>query len=152
VGLTFLVPRLGIGALCHPMLPRYPAGRFQQINVITGRRYVDFAIRDMARQLDSLGAVRAEVQVKLFGGGDVLVVGDDKSRRPTVGKLNSETALCVLEEEGFAIAVSKLGGTSGIHIQFETRTGEVILRRLTSGKHIGKPKLDGKPHGSKHRS
>ena len=25
VGVTFLVPRLGVGALCHPMLPRCPA-------------------------------------------------------------------------------------------------------------------------------
>jgi chemotaxis protein CheD len=151
VGLTFLVPRLGIGALCHPMLPNYPAGKFPQINVAAGRRYVDFAIRDMARQLDALGALRSEVQIKLFGGGDVLVVARDKSSRPTVGRLNSEMALRVLEEEGFNIKVSKLGGNSGVHIQFETRTGEVILRRLNSGKLIGKPQPPDKAHHSKHR-
>jgi chemotaxis protein CheD len=72
------------------------------------------------------------VQVKLFGGGDVLPVGDQESRRPTVGRLNCEAALRVLEEEGLAIAASKLGGISGVHIQFETRTGEVLLRRLDS--------------------
>jgi chemotaxis protein CheD len=132
VGVTFRVPRLGVGALCHPMLPRYPAERSAKLNRAAGCRYVDFAIRDMLSQLDALGALRTEVQVKLFGGGDVLPVGDQESRRPTVGRLNCEAALRVLEEEGLAIAASKLGGISGVHIQFETRTGEVLLRRLDS--------------------
>jgi len=29
VGVTFLVPRLGVGALCHPMLPPTPASRLR---------------------------------------------------------------------------------------------------------------------------
>ena len=132
VGVTFLVHRLGIGALCHPMLPRCPANRLAGLGVAVGRRYVDFAIRDMARQLDSLGVVRTEVEVKLFGGGDVLTLADDASR-PTVGRLNCESALRVLEEEGFIVSVSSLGGNTGVHIQFKTGTGEVLLRRLDTG-------------------
>ncbi len=126
VGVTFLVPRLGVAAICHPMLPRCPA------NLLGNRastRYVDFAIRDLAQQLGSLGAARAEIQVKLFGGADVLVVVDNHSR-PTVGRLNLEMALRTLEEEGFSVAASSLGGRSGVQIQFHTDTGEVILRRL----------------------
>jgi hypothetical protein len=86
----------------------------------------------MARQLDSLGALRAEAQVKLFGGGDVLSVSDCASR-PTIGQLNCEAALQVLEEEGFSVAASRLGGNEGVNIQFQTETGEVLLRRLDSG-------------------
>jgi len=95
------------------------------------RRYVDFAIHDMAQHLDSLGAVRAETQVKLFGGADVLSVSEG-STRPSIGKLNCEAAIRVLEEEGFAVAASSLGGKSGVHIRFQTGTGEVFLRRLDS--------------------
>ncbi len=131
VGIVFMVPRLGIGALCHPMLPRYPAHSPGKINPAAGRRYVDFAIRDMARQLDSMGALRSEAQVKLFGGGDVLSVSEHNSR-PTVGRLNCEAALRVLEEEGFSVAASRLGGNEGVNIQFQTGTGEVLLRRLDS--------------------
>ena len=109
VGIVFMVPRLGIGALCHPMLPHCPANSFGR-SAAAGRRYVDFTIRDMARQLDSLGALRSEAQVKLFGGGDVLSVTEGDSR-PTVGRLNCEAALRVLEEEGFSVAASRLGGT-----------------------------------------
>ncbi len=91
-----------------------------------GRRYVDFAIRDLARQFDALGARRDEVEVKLFGGGDVLVMVNDTAR-PTVGRLNCEVAMKVLEEEGFAVMASSLGGKRGVNIYFNTQTGEVLL-------------------------
>lgn len=130
VGVTFRVPRLGIAALCHPMLPAYPgSGRAIQ-GLAAGRRYVDFTIRDLARQFDSLGVRREEIEVKLFGGGDVLVVSNAASR-PTVGRLNCESALRVLDEEGFNVSASSLGGACGLNIQFHTITGEVLLKRLS---------------------
>jgi chemotaxis protein CheD len=128
VGIAFRVPRLGVGALCHPMLPRSPAGQAVPLSRSAGRRYVDFSIRDMAHQLDALGATREEVEVKLFGGGDVLVMASD-SARPSVGKLNTEMAMKVLDEEGFSIMASSLGGRCGINIHFNTLTGEVLLQR-----------------------
>ncbi|HEY1257497.1 MAG TPA: chemotaxis protein CheD [Terracidiphilus sp.] len=128
VGIAFWVPRLGLGALCHPMLPRSPANKTIPLTRSTGRRYVDYAIRDLAQQFDHLGARRDEVEVKLFGGGDVLLTGND-SARPTVGSLNIEVAIKVLEEEGFRILASSLGGQSGINIYFNTLTGEVLLQR-----------------------
>jgi chemotaxis protein CheD len=128
VGIAFLIPRLGIGALCHPMLPSCPVKGSARLSPAAGRRYVDFAIRDLARQFDALGARRGEVRVKLFGGGDVLLVTNEASR-PTVGRLNCEAALRVLEEEGFDVAASSLGGDCGVNIQFHTGTGEVLLKR-----------------------
>ncbi|UWZ82453.1 chemotaxis protein CheD [Occallatibacter riparius] len=133
VGITFLVPRLEIGALCHPMLPRCPADKVRTIDVHAGRRYVDFAIREMARRLDSHGATRVETIVKIFGGNDVLSVNSDACR-PTVGMLNRDSAIRVLEEEGYSISASCLGRSTGMHLTFHTQTGEVLVRRLdTSG-------------------
>jgi chemotaxis protein CheD len=129
VGIAFLAPRLGAGALCHPMLPNSPPGGGRQRNLAAGRRYVDFAIRDLAEQFDALGARRCEVQVKLFGGADVLTVVNAGSR-PTVGRLNCETALRELRDLGFEVVASSLGGTAGMNIQFNTGTGEVLLKRL----------------------
>jgi len=131
VGVVFLVPRLGIGALCHPMLPICPPGKRAKLSVRAGRRYVDYAIREMASQLDALGAERSEAVVKLFGGGDVLTAIDG-SRRPTVGKLNSEAAFKTLEEEGFSVCACRLGGDTGVHLEFSTASGEVLVRPLSS--------------------
>lgn len=128
VGIAFRAPRLGVGALCHPMLPRPPAKLAASLSRSAGRRYVDYAIRDLARQFDALGASRDEVEVKLFGGGDVLVMSAS-SKRPTVGRLNCEVAMKVLAEEGFGIAASSLGGERGVNIHFNTETGEVLLQR-----------------------
>jgi chemotaxis protein CheD len=128
VGIAFRVPRLGLGALCHPMLPRTPAKLAASLSRSAGRRYVDFAIRDLARQFDALGASRFEIEVKLFGGGDVLVMAAN-AKRPTVGRLNAEVAMKVLEEEGFAVIASSLGGKRGVNIHFNTMTGEVLLQR-----------------------
>ena len=59
VGIAFRVPRLGLGALCHPMLPRYADQTSpHRLTRSAGRRYVDYAIRDLARQFDALGASR----------------------------------------------------------------------------------------------
>jgi chemotaxis protein CheD len=128
VGIAFRVPRLSLGALCHPMLPRCPARQTAPLTRSAGCRYVDFAIRDLARQFDALGAKREEVEVKIFGGGDVLVMVN-YAARPSVGKLNIETAMKVLAEEGFAIMASSLGGKCGVNIVFNTKTGEVLLQR-----------------------
>ena len=128
VGIAFRVPRLGLGALCHPMLPHTPAKLAASLSRSAGRRYVDYAIRDLARQFDTLGASRNEVEVKIFGGGDVLVMAAN-SKRPTVGTLNSEVAMRVLAEEGFAVTASSLGGKRGVNIHFNTKTGEVLLQR-----------------------
>jgi len=130
VGVTFRAPRLGVAALCHPMLPLCPKKSDTRMSLAAGRRYVDFAIRDLAEQMNSLGVRRDEVEVKLFGGGDVLLI-PDTPLRPTVGRLNCEAAIRALEDLGFVVRASSLGGTSGISIQFSTATGDVLLRRLS---------------------
>jgi chemotaxis protein CheD len=130
VGVTFWSKRLGIGALCHSLLPKYPAKGSATMTRSIGHRYVDFAIRDLARQFDELGAVRKEVQVKLFGGADVLRVSEAAASKPTVGRLNWESAVEIVRAEGFNLMASSLGGTTGVSLKFNTRSGEVLLRRL----------------------
>jgi chemotaxis protein CheD len=130
VAASFWSPRLGIGALCHAQLPRSPKKSSAPLTIAEGRRFVDFAIRDLARQFDELGVPRADVQVKLFGGGDVLLVSEAAVSRPTVGRMNCETAREVLREEGFDVIASSLGGFCGLNIRFNTGSGEVLLRRL----------------------
>jgi chemotaxis protein CheD len=128
VSVTLWSPRLGAGALSHGVLPRCPQVWPPNSTVADGSRYVDFSIRHLAQQFDALGARRDEVQVKLFGGADVLPA--NRGGKPTVGALNCEAALEVLAQEGFAVTASDLGGTRGRRIHFHTGTGEVLVYRL----------------------
>jgi chemotaxis protein CheD len=134
VGVTFWSARYGAGALCHALLPWCPKNAPSGLTLAAGRRYVDFVIRDLARQFDQLGAPRSEIQVKLFGGADVLPISSTGPLRPTVGRQNCEAATEVLRAEGFDVIASSLGGTCGRNIQFHTGTGEVRLRWLS---HVG---------------
>lgn len=130
VSVTFWSTRLGAGAMCHGVLPRCPREWPAGSTIADGHRYVDFCIRYLAEQFDALGASRREVEVKLFGGADVLPVLAGRAAKPTIGALNRGVALEVLEEEGFEILAQDLGGTRGRRIHFNTGTGEVLVRRL----------------------
>jgi chemotaxis protein CheD len=131
VGVTFWSPRSGVGALCHALLPKCPKKASSRLSLAAGRRYVDFVIRDLARQFDKLGVPREEIQVKLFGGADVLPVNTARPSRPTVGSQNCAVALEVVRAEGFQVLASSLGGTLGRSIKFYTASGEVRLRWLS---------------------
>lgn len=131
VAATFWSPRRGAGALSHSLLPHY-ATSVAEASAVEGRRYVDFAIRELALRFDLLGVPRAEVQVKLFGGADVLPVPGLQSTRLTVGEQNCRAALAVVSAEGLNLISSSLRGNVGYDVRLDTRTGEVHIRRLMS--------------------
>lgn len=126
VGVTLWAQGLGMGALCHGVLPRCPRG----MQAPEGFRYVDFAIRELVRQLEMLGAPRRYIEAKIFGGADVLPVHHSPSGKATVGRQNSHAALETLREENLTLAASDVGGPLGRTIEFNTATGEVRVRRL----------------------
>ena len=119
---------------CHAVLPRCPDELLAFEGLAEKSRFVDFSIRHLAGRFESLGACRTEVQVKVFGGADVLPLGLNSRHRPTVGAQNCKAALEVLSTEGFRIAGSDLGGDRGRRIHFHTGTGEVLLHRLAAWK------------------
>jgi len=130
VGITFWCKRIGAGAMCHGVLPRRPAAAREDAPESGNRRYVDYCIRYLARKFDELGARRGEVEVKVFGGSDVLPILGLQRDRPTVGALNAQTAMEVLAAEGFEILAYDLGGNRGRKIQFHTGTGTVDVFRI----------------------
>jgi chemotaxis protein CheD len=81
-------------------------------------------------EFDTLGASRKEVEVKVFGGSDVLPVAEARNAKPTVGALNAQAAMEVLEAEGFKVLASDLGGNRGRKIHFHTGTGIVLVHKL----------------------
>lgn len=130
VGVTFWSKKFGIGGLCHAQLPHCPPSSMANLGQVG--RYVDSAIRELARNFDRVGVPRAEVQVKVFGGGDVLMLDEGPFSKPTVGNLNCDAAMETLLAEGFQVLTSSVRGNSGLKIHFNTINGEVRLRRLNT--------------------
>ena len=130
VAVTVWSARLGAGAMCHGVLPRCPRVWPPGSGLSDGHRYVDFCIRYMAHLFETMGARRNELEVKVFGGADVLPVDTARTGRPTVGAQNCKAAVEVLAEEGLKVSASDLGGVRGRRIHFHTGTGEVLLHRL----------------------
>jgi chemotaxis protein CheD len=128
VGVTFWSARLGVGALTHSQLPRCPTNSAAGLSLAepAAATWISPFVTSPG-SLTHWARMRTEVEVKLFGGADVLLVSDEAATKPTVGKLNCEAAIEVLRDEGLAVIASSLGGTSGLNIRFDTRTGEVLL-------------------------
>jgi len=129
VSVTFWSARLDAGALCHGVLPKCPF-RLADLDPVEACRYVDFSIRYLLRQFAVLGAQTDELQVKVFGGADVLPI--TRVGRPTVGAANCKRALEVLAEEGLRVLASDIGGVRGRRIELHTSSGEVRVYRMAA--------------------
>jgi chemotaxis protein CheD len=126
VAISFWSRTLRAGALCHGILPKCPGGG----GGVDSHRYVDESIRYLAAKFDRLGVPRHDLEIRAFGGADVLPVLASRADRPTVGALNCRAALDVLAEERLPVLASDLRGVEGRFIRFDTGTGEVRVSRL----------------------
>lgn len=123
VSVTMFNAEYRCGAICHAVLPEYSS---------TGEsfRYVNSSIRTMVQAFQHYGIDHAHIEVKLFGGSDVLPVHESRRQQATVGKQNIDAALRTLEREHLRLAASDLGGIQGRKILFNTHTGEILLKRV----------------------
>lgn len=114
------------GAICHAMLPDN-AGRAEDL------RYVDTALRYLYAKVLEYDAGN-DLVVKLFGGAQVLDIGERGADRQTVGDQNVMRAEAVLASLGLIIAARDTGGFRGRKLFFCTRSGDVFLRRMHHGR------------------
>jgi chemotaxis protein CheD len=123
VSVTMFSAEHRCGAICHAMLPeeKLPGDAC---------RYVDSSIMKMLRVFSRNGIDLSRIEVKLFGGSDVLPVLETGEHGATVGRQNIDAALRVIERERLSLAASDLGGLRGRKILFHTHTGEILLKRL----------------------
>lgn len=121
VAVTLFSPRLGVGAICHAMLP-LAAGR-------EGFKFVDTSLAHMLESFERLGVTKRELVSKLFGGADMFEVLRPASL-PTVGWQNVQAARTILQREGLHLSASDTGGQQGRKLLFYSHTGEVLLKRL----------------------
>lgn len=114
-------PRLKIGGMNHFMLPGDSAAGAP---VDKAMRYGSFAMEELLNDLLRRGARRSELEIKVFGGGNVLPTMGQASI--PIGDRNAEFVRTFLRDEGFRIAAEDLGGLHPRRIHFFPRLGKVI--------------------------
>lgn len=125
VSVTMFDRLSGTAAICHALLPEGPHS--------DAFRYVDSSILGMLELFDARGVPRRQLEVKLFGGADMIGAGGS---RVSVGRRNIEIASEVLAQEGVTVASRDVGGSGGRKLFFVTSTGEVFLKRLRQGEAV----------------
>jgi chemotaxis protein CheD len=127
-------PRLRIGGMNHFMLPTADGRVGDAWDQGPGRatRYGSASMEQLINRILAAGGLRAELEVKIFGGGRVL------ARVTDVGALNLEFVRRFLRDEGMSVAAQDVGESVARHVQYFPLTGRVRLRHLTTHHDIAK--------------
>jgi chemotaxis protein CheD len=128
VSVTMFHPRLKVGAMCHAMLPENGASSASE-----AFRFVDHAMLHMLEEFTRLGVRHDEIEVKLFGGSDVIAA---LSAAATIGEQNVEKALEIIDKERLRLFARDVRGEQGRKIFFHTHTGGVLLKRIKKQHYI----------------
>ncbi len=137
VSVTLYSPRNRTAAICHGMMPRWGEPERCKGPHAERFKYVDYAVRYMMEAFRSFGIKPCEIEVKLFGGANLLSSADDGGQHVSIGRQNVSTALEVMNEEGWIIARRDVGGTQGRKLHFYLHTGEVFVKKLEASEHSG---------------
>lgn len=120
----------GPAAICHAVLPACKESESCRSYCKRHSRYAGCIIPRMAQMFFEKGMKARDIEVKLFGGSDILKTNAGPVDLPGVGKRNIEQARKWIENERLTLKISDVGGIKGRSLLFDTRTGDVLVRRL----------------------
>jgi chemotaxis protein CheD len=121
--------KLGIGGMNHFMLPEqteYSTDQWGSDGNTSATRYGNWAMEYLLNTLYKLGATKKNLEVKLFGGGQVLASMTD------IGQRNILFAYEFLRKEGLEIVAADVGDIYSRKILYFPDTGAVKVRRITT--------------------
>lgn len=118
--------QLGIGGMNHFMLPQESA--FSTDNwggqASHALRYGNWAMEYLINAILKLGGTRRNLEVKVFGGGNVMRNMSD------IGERNVEFVMRYLYEENFDVAAKDVGTVYPRKVLYFPDTGAVKVRKL----------------------
>lgn len=131
VAVTMHNPRSRLAAICHAMLPAPHGSRAGADKPAECFRFLSHAIPAMLEPFHHAGLQAKEVEVKVFGGGNVIDLGAGLPHERLIGTANVAAARRLLHHAGLSICAENVGGGRGCKIVFNTHTGAVLHQCLT---------------------
>ncbi|MGV6853045.1 MAG: chemoreceptor glutamine deamidase CheD [bacterium] len=117
-------PYTKIGGMNHFMLPESEEGQWAGTAASASTRYGNYAMEYLINQLLSHGAARNSLEIKVFGGGNVLKGGAN------VGTRNTAFVENYMRSEGYRINAMDVGGDNPRKVLYYPLTGKVLLKHL----------------------
>ena len=121
VGIILICNTQPLCGISHPMLPA------QYENEPNLYKFVDYAFEKMWEFFYLKGIKPNQVDVKLFGGGNLI---SEHNKEKSIGNKNVLTALSIIKKYGFKVQVQETGNAYGLKLRLSMPEGEVILSRL----------------------
>ncbi len=121
--------KLGIGGMNHFMLPEpndHSSESWGSDSNTAETRYGNWAMEYLLNTLYKMGSRKQDLEVKLFGGGQILANMTD------IGQRNILFAYDFLRKEGLKIAAADVGDIFSRKVLFFPDTGSVKVRRMSS--------------------
>lgn len=119
----------GIGGMNHFMLPaqnEFSSSKWGNSTVSSSSRYGNWAMEYLINEILKAGGERRYLEVKIFGGGNVL------SNMTDIGKRNIEFVEEYVAREGLSIIAKDVGDIYPRKVLYFPDTGAVKMRKLRS--------------------
>lgn len=120
-------PVLQIGGMNHFMLPQQGAHNsvsWDGSQISSETRYGNWAMEYLINELLKAGALKSRLEIKVFGGGQVLTNMTD------VGARNIHFIESYLANEGLSIVSKDVGGIHPRKVLYYSDTGKVLVKRI----------------------
>lgn len=117
-------PVAGIGGMNHFLLPGKNTENISKGDPEYSTRFGAFAMEELINKILKLGGKKERLEVKLFGGGNVI----DNSAM--IGTKNTTFAKQFLQNEGLKITSEDVGGDYPRRIHYFPDTGKLMMRKL----------------------
>lgn len=121
---------LGIGGMNHFMLPVQGdhTVKWGDSDVTGATRYGNWAMEFLLNQVLKLGGKKHNLEVKLFGGGQVLANLTD------IGQRNIIFAYDFIRKEGLSVSSSDVGDIFSRKVLYFPDTGSAKVKKMASGR------------------
>ncbi|MEO1573438.1 MAG: chemoreceptor glutamine deamidase CheD [Pseudomonadota bacterium] len=117
-------PVTGIGGMNHFMLPGGTSSVHSQATIVE-QRFGVAAMESLINALLANGAQKTRLEVKVFGGAELLGGGGDR-----IGAQNASFVRQFLAREDLHIAADDCGGANPRRVAYTPKTGRVLVKYL----------------------